>query len=254
MASLQKLIDHPSTGDGEKAAAQNRLDNLRKKWNVKPSAPKPPPRDRTGGYNSTSGGFRMKADQDMWDFIQENFVRNGEKTRTEADAEKIERQRRQYEAWKKANDAMVKKMAADSAREAKQRAEREAAQKRWEERNRTRDAKGRPMTAAEREEAMRDPLGWAAKQDGRTDAQKNADMQFQYSHGWYKPGQPVDKCESPLSFYDQGGEPRKRNSEPTVCAECGVSLGAYEAAANDHGQFQCAEMVPGPRKKKPGRG
>ncbi len=38
------------------------------------------------------------------------------------------------------------------------------------------DAMGRPLTVQERAEAQRDPLGWAMRQDTRSHAQKQADL------------------------------------------------------------------------------
>ena len=253
--SLKKVVEHPNTGDGERAAAQGRIDALKAKWNI---ADPPPPRakpntsrDRTGGFNSTAGGGFSADDFDEW---VRNFQR---RPRKETEAEKqARRTQNEYERWKKANDNMLR---------------RQAAQKAWEERNRARDANGVPLTDEEREEARKDPLGWAARRDGRSDAQKNQDLQDQYTHAyerftntgeWPKKEESSrsdvpNKCSKPLPYFTSGGEPRKRNEYPTYCNVCGVNLKPGEGAIFMVGKNwvgQCCETGPGPRKKKPGRG
>lgn len=253
IASLKKVVEHPNTGDGERAAAQGRIDALKAKWNIADTPPpraKPsPPRDRTGGFNSTAGsGFNI---DDMEEWLR-NFQRGPrEETEAQKQARRIAEEKRQYERWQRANEAMLR---------------RQAAQKAWEERNRARDANGVPLTDEEREEARRDPLGWAARRDGRTEAQKNQDMQDQYTHAWERAGTTSggssrsdrpNKCSKPLPYFTSGGEPRKRNEYPTYCHVCGVNLKPGEGAIFMVGKNwvgQCCEMVPGPRKKKPGRG
>lgn len=239
--SLQALVDHPNTGDGERQAAMGRIKALKEKWKITDPPPRrtPPPRGRSF------------TDDEMWEYLRKNFAKERQRpSDTDETAARIQRERERYENWKRMNDAMNKKMAEEKAREVRERQRREEAQRRWEQRNKARDARGVPLTDDERREAMADPLGWAAKRDGRTAEQKNADLQYQYTHQW----QRDVRCTEPLTFYDSGGEMRPRNSEPTVCAACGSKLGSTEGAANDQGQFQCAEMTPGPRKKKPGHG
>lgn len=256
IAALKKVVEHPNTGDGERAAAQGRIDALKTKWNIADTPPpraKPsPPRDRTNGFNSTAGGGFSVDDMEEW---LRNFQRGPrEETEAQRQARRIQNEKREYERWQRANEAMLR---------------RQEAQKAWEERNRARDANGIPLTDEEREEARRDPLGWAARRDGRTDAEKNRDMQEQYGHTYGEPRRDApfmresrgksgtNKCSKPLPYFTSGGEPRKRNEYPTYCNVCGVNLKPGEGAIFMVGKNwvgQCCEMVPGPRKKKPGRG
>lgn len=250
IASLRRLIEHPSTGDGERAAAQNRLETLCAKWDqpVKRTTTQPPPRtpprqntsnvyrpwqDRTGGYNSTS--------DDSWSKMEEEFRRAGAAAKEAADKARAERE---AEAVRTRNAARAK-----AAEEQRQR--RAEAQRQWEAKMAGRDAMGRPITEADREEARRDPLGWAMKQDGRTMGERNDDMQKT------RRGQPLPKCRKPETFFDPGGEPRKRNDFPMDCVKCGSHLLKSEGAIFKVGGkwfARCCEKVPGPRKKKPGRG
>ena len=255
IASLKKVVEHPNTGDGERAAAQGRIDALKAKWNIADTPPpraKPsPPRDRT---SSTAGGGFSADDLNEW---LRNFQRGPrEETEAQKQARRIQNEKRKYERWQRANDAMLR---------------RQAAQKAWEEKNRQRDADGVPLTDEEREEARRDPLGWAARRDGRSDAEKNADMQNQYSHAYERftntgewptkegssRSERTNRCSKPLPYFTSGGEPRKRNEYPTYCQNCGTQFAKGEGAIFLQGGkwvAQCVEKVPGPRKKKRGRG
>lgn len=276
--SLQTLADHPNTPPHEAEAARGRIKALREKHGIAETPPKPPPRsnpprqDRTGGFNSTSSSswshnYRMFFDDDV-------FTPKDE-TEAEKQARKIKQQEREYAAWKAMNDEMVRrqrqteadrKVQAERDEKNRQAREREAkrreeAQKRWQERQANNDAMGRPLTEEDREEARRDPLAWAAKQDKRSAAEKNADMQYQYSHGWEYGKEPPkrrgQRCAKPESFFDPGGEPRKRNNSPMTCAKCEQPLTVGAGALFKVGskwQAVCCETVPGPRKKKPGRG
>lgn len=276
--SLQTLADHPNTPPHEAEAARGRIKALREKHGIAETPPKPPPRsnpprDRTGGFNSTSRQRQAEYNFNFW-FTGDNPF-NPNETEAEKQARKIKQQEREYAAWKVMNDEMLRKQRQTEAdrkvqaerdeknRQARERdaKRREEAQKRWQERQANNDAMGRPLTDEDREEARRDPLAWAAKQDKRSAAEKNADMQYQYSHGWERGQEPPKrrgpKCAKPESFFDAGGIPRKRNDYPMECAKCGNQLLKGQGAlfqTSSKWQAVCCEPVPGPRKKKPGRG
>lgn len=259
--SLQALVDHPNTGDGERQAALGRIKVLKAKWSIKETTkppPQPPPRENHwSGYD-----FRR---QDPWNFVWE--TENQDMSEAERTAHRIKRQEREYAEWVRMNEANLKRQAAQKKaneedkkkreeearkRQAEARKAREDAQARWQRKMASKNADGMPLTEEEMEEARRDPLGWAMKQDGRTAAQKNADAQSQYTHS-YKTRQ----CERPETFYDQGGEKRKRNDYPMDCFKCGHPLLKGDGALFKLGskwEAVCCETVPGPRKKKPGRG
>ena len=274
--SLQTLADHPNTPPHEAEAARGRIKALREKHGIEDTPPKPPPRsnprppqDRTGGFNSTS-----RQRHASW----EGGWFSADETEAERQARKIRDQEREYQAWKAMNDAMVreeqrKKANAEADRKyqaqrdreraearERERKRREEAQRKWQERHRHTDSMGRPMTPEDLEEARRDPLGWAAKQDKRSASEKNDDMQYQYTHGWERKDPPKrsgPKCSKPETFYDPGGEPRKRNDYPMDCYKCGSQLLKGQGALFKVGtqwHAVCCETVPGPRKKKPGRG
>lgn len=262
------MVDHPNTGDGERQAALGRIKVLKEKWGIeeKKAAPKPPPRDPYGppfrrreGRNTDPFNFRQ--------YYQDWNIPYDDGDDPESVARRIKRQEREYADWVKMNDANLKRQAAqkkadeeakakrDAANEerwAKERKAREEAQARWQRKMASKNADGMPLTEEEMEEARRDPLGWATKQDGRTAAQKNADAQSQYTHTYR-----TRKCEKPETFYDQGGIPRKRNDFPMDCFKCGHTLLKGDGALFKLGskwEGVCCEKVPGPRKKKPGRG
>jgi hypothetical protein len=253
--SLQRVVDHPNTGDGEREAAMGRIKALKEKWSVTEAKPRVTidHGDRTGGFNSTSSSNTWVNDNfKMW--FDEHAPDD-----PEVQAAKIRRQAAEYAAFLRREEARKKQEAdrkkweaereARRKREQAERKRRAEAQKRWQERNRNRDARGVPLTDAEMEEARRDPLAWALKQDGRTAQQKNDEMQNRH-----KP-HPL-RCEPKATFYDQGGEPRPRNSHATDCYSCGTHLRAGEGAmVQTRGEWQtvCCEAIPGPRKKKPGR-
>lgn len=147
--------------------------------------------------------------------------------------------------------------AEDLKREEDLRRKRTQAQKRWEERQRNNDPMGQPMTAEERAKAQKDPFGWANAQDGRTHAQRQEDMNRSWGHGHDpkpKP-KPEPKCDKPQTFYDHGGERRKRNLYVMSCEKCNGRLAPGEGAImNVAGVWKawCCETKPGPRRKKQG--
>ena len=262
--SLQALVDHPNTGDGEREAALGRIRVLKEKWGIKDEKPKPPPRDPYSPPRSNHDYWKFTR-QDPWHFVWDD--ENSGMSEAERTAHKIKRQQEEYDRWKKLNDEQNRKNAARAKKDAEDKAKRKAenekrweqerkareeAQARWQRKMASKNADGMPLTEEEMEEARRDPLGWATKQDGRTAAQKNADAQSQYTHT-YKTRQ----CERPETFYDAGGEKRKRNDYPMDCFKCGHHLSKGDGALFKlAGQWVavCCERVPGPRKKKPGRG
>lgn len=248
--SLQALVDHPNTGDGERQAALGRIKVLKEKWDIRSDIPKPPPRVP---YNFNN-----------WKNWEDIFGDDGDPlSEAEKTAHRIKRQEREYADWVKMNEANLKRQAEQKKANAKKEEEAEKrraetrkarldAQERWRRKMASKNADGMPLTEEEMAEARRDPLGWATKQDGRTQAEKNADMQSQYTHTYR-----TRKCEKPETFYDQGGVPRKRNDFPMDCFKCGHTLIGGEGALFQMGSkwnAVCCETVPGPRKKKPGRG
>jgi hypothetical protein len=255
--SLQALIDHPNTGDGERQAALGRIRVLKEKWGIGSDTPKPPPPHDPYGPPRSNHQYWDFRRQDPWHFVWED--ENPDMSEAEKTAHKIKRQEREYAAWVKMNAENLKKQEAEKKKEEEAEERRKAtrkarvdAQERWKRKMASKNADGVPLTEEEMEEARRDPLGWASKQDARTQAQKNADMQSQYTHT-YK----TRKCEKPESFYDQGGMPRKRNDYPMDCFKCGTTLLKGDGALFKLGskwEGVCCEKVPGPRKKKPGRG
>lgn len=137
-----------------------------------------------------------------------------------------------------------------AAAAAKLKADREAADKRWAQRMADKDANGQPLSAKDRAEAQRDPFSWANKQDGRTHAQKQEDM----NKAWGTQ-QASRRCAKPQSFYDAGGEPRKRNQHVALCEKCGERIQPGEGAILQVAgvwKAWCTETKPGPRRKKPG--
>lgn len=255
--SLQRVIDHPNTGDGERAAAMGRVKALKEKHGItdaKPRVTSTMGNDRTGGFNSTSSS-------NTW--INDNFKMWFDEQPDQA--EQIRRQAAEYERFKKRQEADRKNAEARRKAEeeaaarakrreearARERAERAAAQKRWRAKHADNDHMGRPLTKEEQEEARRDPLGWAMAKEKRTAEERNRQMQDTLRHKQH----PL-RCEPKATFYDQGGEPRKRNDYPTNCFSCGTHLRVGEGALfKAHGKWEavCCDPIPGPRKKKPGR-
>jgi hypothetical protein len=258
--SLQALVDHPNTGDGERQAALGRIKVLKEKWGIGSDTPKPPPRNPTPPPRGQNPYWDFRR-TDPWHFVWED--ENPDMSEAEKTAHKIKRQEREYAEWVRMNAENLKRQEAQKKANAKREEEaeekrkaarkaREEAQERWKRKMASKNADGQPLTEEEMEEARRDPLGWATKQDGRTQAEKNADMQSQYTHTYR-----TRKCEKPETFYDQGGMPRKRNDFPMNCFKCGHHLSKGDGALFKLGgtwEAVCCEKVPGPRKKKPGRG
>lgn len=116
---------------------------------------------------------------------------------------------------------------------------------------------GWPLSDAEREQARRDPLGFAASRDKRTHAEKQRDMNSSWGQPRPQPQQPRQrprakpwKCAEPKTFFDPGGEPRARNAHRIKCQKCGITLEPGEGCVTVIGAY-CCEMVPGPRKRNP---
>jgi hypothetical protein len=125
----------------------------------------------------------------------------------------------------------------DARRRAEERERREAAQRRYEEWRKDRDDYGR----------QKDPFEEALRRDGRTHEEKVRDM----NQSW---GQAhAVRCAKPETFFDSGGEPRKRNTYRIKCDRCGVTLEPGEGTVFQVGGTwygRCCERVPGPRSKK----
>lgn len=130
------------------------------------------------------------------------------------------------------------------------------AQKRWEQRMADKDDLGRPLTAEERRQAQADPLGFAAKRDKRTQAEKQADLNGAMGRQNGRPRARANParnlCARPLSFYNEGGIARVRNTSVMKCTECGEWLNPGEGATFMDGtvmKARCCERTPGPRRK-----
>lgn len=122
---------------------------------------------------------------------------------------------------------------------AKSEAERKKkAQADWERKHANSDDLGRPRGDIF-DEALRD--------DPRTTAERNRDMND--SWGQKQPHHRPSQCDPKLSFFDLGGEPRKRNMEGATCVMCGTWLGIGDGALIGV-NFACCDKIPGPRKKK----
>lgn len=244
--SLRKLAEHPNTGDGERAAALEAIKRLQAKHDIKPAQERK--EQPTGPRNP-------------------NFRQNDQAARDHAD-----RFRRTWQHM-----ASARRRTEEQLREEARK--RQEAQARYRERMADKDDMGRPLTEAEREWARRDPLGFAATRDQRTRAERNADLgaawgqQGQYvrdrepyvrtqqgprrpqEHPKAKPTPPppLKRCEKPESFFDSGGNPRKRNDHPIQCDRCSVILKPGEGMVfkvGDRWFGRCCEARPGPRRKR----
>lgn len=228
IAALRALIDHPNTPPHEVEAARGRLKALEDKYGVQPEPQKTQPRR---DYSAWFG---------VWDDERQE-------SETDRVARRIREQERRY---------------ANIKREQERQAKRREAERRWRERHANSDDLGRPLTDEERAKAQKDPLGWAQARDGRTQAQKAQDLQDQFSHKYDRFSHKYDrttrpKCSKPESFFDVGGDARPRNDGIAVCKRCGNTLGDREGVMlteNGVSWAVCGEKVPGPRRKKPGRG
>lgn len=114
---------------------------------------------------------------------------------------------------------------------------------------------GAPLTDEERAEARRDPFSFAQKRDGRTHAEKQRDMNGSWGKG--QRGQPGESggpwCATPETFYDRGGQPRKRNQHKIDCDRCGRTLAPREGCVfqvNGKWIGRCCETRPGPRNRR----
>lgn len=248
--SLRKLAEHPNTGDGERAAALAAIERLQAKYDISPPRPKadPPPRQQSTRtqYRPPRGNpYREKPYDTDYDFLRDM---------REAAARKAARDR----------DAAERAKAYEAER--RRRAE---AQARYEQRVRYQDHLGRErLTEEEREWARRDPLGFAASRDKRSHHEKVRDMNEAWGRSAKAANEAADafsrmgqrakeakqtKCPKPESFFDAGGNPRKRNVRPVQCDRCSTMLApgegmVYEVAGRWFGR--CCEQKPGPRRKR----
>lgn len=163
LVSLRKLAEHPNTPPHEAEAARGRIAALRKKHQITEPPPKP-------GTGSTPP---------WWTTTNNPYTWNATNT-SNSDAERRARARRMAEDDVR-RQRERKEAAAKAATEEARRVGREKAQREYEARMRDKDANGQPLSDAEKREAQRDPLGWAARQDKRTHAQKQEDLNR--SHG-----------------------------------------------------------------------
>lgn len=139
--------------------------------------------------------------------------------------------------WNRAADNFAReaKKAADAARvmaEAMRKAEAAAAYRKKME---DRDDMGRP----------RDIFDEALKKDKRTVKDRNSAIKDSFYRNGF--------CNPKESFYDRGGEPRKRNEYITMCEKCGGTLQPGDGAVMMvGGQWKswCCERTPGPRRKR----
>ena len=161
--TMQDLIDRPTTPQGEKDAAKGRIAALRAKHNItEPVKPAPTQRQRGTTYRPPNNYDERKAASDA----------------------AMDRLRRQAEAEAARRRERARQQATEQAREA---ARRKVAQEEYVRKMRDKDAMGRPLTNAEREEARRDPLGFAQKRDTRTTNQRNQNIHDSWGKGdWYQ--------------------------------------------------------------------
>lgn len=151
---------------------------------------------------------------------------------------------REYEASRRAGEA---------ARKAEQdrQAARAKAQEAYRQRMAGRDHYGRPIPNID------DLMDEAVKNDGRTAQDRNRDINDSWgSRDRYgpMPSRPSpSRCKKPESFFDSGGNPRKRNQYVMECSQCGCRLQPGEGSiAQVAGKWVawCCESRPGPRKKR----
>lgn len=140
---------------------------------------------------------------------------------------------------KQANDfaaeARRAKQAADRMADAMRKAQ---AAEAWRKRMADKDDLGRPKKGDIFDEAIR------RSGDNRTTGERNKDMQDRLRHGY---------CNPKESFYDQGGEPRKRNDHVAMCEKCHGTLRPGEGAVlmvGGNWKVWCCDMTPKPRKKR----
>jgi hypothetical protein len=220
--SLRQLAEHPNTPPHEAEAARLAIKRLQAKHDIKEPARVKEPRNPnwrppTNPHSDMDEQARRAA-ASMRDFVE--AMRRAERRKAQA-TQDAERTRR----------------------------EREAAQARFRERHANHDQYGRPKS--------NDPFDEALRRDGRTQAQKQADL----NNAWGKQAEQrrrerqagFKRCERPESFFDAGGEPRKRNAKPMQCDKCSWTLGVGEGMVWEIGgrQFaRCCEARPGPRAKR----
>lgn len=230
--SLRKLAEHPNTPVHEAEAARAAIKRLRDKHDI-------PERAKA----TTSTGPRNPNWRPPTNPFDE-YIRNTKYTE-QAMRDFAERLRREAEEHARAEQAQ---RAAQNARDAdRTRREREEAQRRYQARHVNHDQYGRP----------KDPFDEALRRDGRTQAQKQADL----NNAWGKQAEQrrrerqagFRRCERPESFFDPGGEPRPRNTKPMQCDKCSWTLGVGEGMVWSIGgrEFaRCCETKPGPRAKR----
>lgn len=258
--SLRKLVEHPNTGDGERAAAQAAIERLQAKHDIKPAQERKEPPRSTGPRNPNFRPGQQRGQYRHTDWFQQQHEEAEAKRRANYE-------RNMANARRRAEERVREQRAAEDA---KRRAE---AQKRYQERMANRDRFGRPLTAEEQEWARRDPLGFAAAQDKRSHQEKVRDMNEAWGrtndamrdfirtqqgprkaqeHPKAKPP-PLKRCERPETFFDAGGNPRKRNEHQIQCDRCSVMLKPGEGMVfrvGDRWFGRCCEAKPGPRRKR----
>lgn len=146
---------------------------------------------------------------------------------------------------------MQRRNAQAKAARAEQAEKRRKAQEDWERKHANSDPMGRPRTKAEEDEAKRDPLGFAAKQDRRTQDQKQADI----NKSWGSANRPnhATRCPNPETYFDRGGNKRPRNQHVINCDRCDARLNPGEGTIFQvAGRWvgRCCETKPGPRAKR----
>lgn len=216
IVKLQRVADHPNTGKPEAEAARNRIAALRAKHDIATPKAKQPVQDQ----------FKKVADE-------------------------------------AARSAAAAKVMADAMRRVTDQARRDEAARKYRAKMADKDAYGQPKpkfdpwadprTPQERQRDIDNSWG-----GGRNARKAEDEAAFKYAEERrareqpYVPPQP-ERCTVKESFYDRGGEPRKRNTFPIVCEKCGAKVGTGEATivvVGGHTKAWCCETKPGPRKKK----
>jgi hypothetical protein len=219
--SLRKLAEHPNTPIHEAEAARAAIKRLRTKHDI----PERQATKATTGPRNPNWRPDPAAQQASRDFE--------------------EAMRGFAEATRRTNERMRQ------AEAERTRQEREEAQRRYQARHANHDQYGRPKPSHQ------DLFDEALRQDGRTQAQKQADL----NNAWGRQAEQrrqerqagFKRCERPETFFDQGGLPRKRNDRPMQCDKCSWTLGVGEGMVWEIGGrtfARCCEAKPGPRAKR----
>lgn len=239
--SLKRLAEHPNTPPAEAENAREKIKRLQDTHGIKPAetaAPKPPPRRPPPRQNPWQQEYPSQ--EDVLRHFQEAMRKAREEERRRAEASEAERRRK--------------------------------AQQDWIRKHYHSDDNGQPLTEEEKRRAREDPLGWASRQDKRSAQQKQDDLNGSWGEQARAAREAADamrkmrdaaakakanaepRCANPETYYDPGGEPRKRNQHIIGCDRCGRRLQPGEGMIMQvGGQWvgRCCEMVPGPRKRNP---